>query len=69
MIDPKDPRVQHFVEQGYRLAAHCYLAAGRLKFTFVAKHEADGRVVQGWSRGGTADDALNDLVKRGGEIN
>jgi hypothetical protein len=66
MIDPSDPRIQHFVERGYRLAGHAYLTNGRLKFTFVATNPGDGQIVQGWSRGGTADDALNDLVKRGG---
>ena len=28
--------------------------------------DRDGRVIQGWSRGGTAEDALNDLVSRAG---
>ena len=43
-----------------------YLTPKGLKFSYVAKHEGDGRVVQGWSRGGTAEDALNDLATRAG---
>ncbi len=31
----------------------------------MAKHK-DGSVVQGWSRGGTAADALRDLARRAG---
>ena len=66
MIDPLDPRIRQFTERGFRLAGHAYLKQGRLKFTFVATHDQDGRVIQGWSRGGDAEDALNDLSTRAG---
>ena len=66
MIDPLDPRIRQFTERGFRLAGHAYPKQGRLKFTFVATHDHDGRVIQGWSRGGDAEDALNDLSTRAG---
>ena len=39
---------------------------GRLFWFANPDQPADGRVIQGWSRGGTAEDALNDLVSRAG---
>ena len=65
MIDPDDPTIRALTELGYRIAAHAYLRpGGRVNYTFVAKHRGTGRVVQGWSKGGDATDALNDLVRR-----
>ena len=66
MIDLNDERVRELTSRGFRLAGHAYLTPKGLKFSYVAKHEGDGRVVQGWSRGGTAEDALNDLATRAG---
>lgn len=65
MIDPEDSTIRELRKRGYRLAGHAYLRDERVRFTFVAKHQ-DGSVVQGWSRGGTAADALRDLARRAG---
>ena len=66
MIDLNDGRVRELTSRGFRLAGHAYLTPKGLKFTFVATHDHDGRIVQGWSRGGDAEDALNDLAARAG---
>jgi len=66
MIDVNDTRICELASRGFRLAGHAYLTPKGLKFSYVAKHDGDGRVIQGWSRGGTAEDALNDLVSRAG---
>ena len=61
LIDPTDSTIRALVQQGYR-AAHVYLRSGdRVNYTFVAKHGETGKVVQGWSGGGDAADALRDL--------
>jgi hypothetical protein len=65
MIDPKSKDVQAILERGYKLAAHAYLQpSGKVNYTFVAKHTDTGQVVQGWSGGGTAEDAFADLRRR-----
>jgi hypothetical protein len=65
MIDPKNEAVQEIVDRGYKLAAHAYLQpSGNVNYTFVAKHRETGEVVQGWSGGGTAEDAFEDLQRR-----
>ena len=66
MIDVNDGRVRELTGRGFRLAGHAYLTPKGLKYSYIAKHDRDGRVIQGWSRGGTAEDALNDLVSRAG---
>lgn len=67
MLDLGNPIVRELLKRGFRLAAHAYLRGEDdvAKVTFVAKHR-DGSVVQGWSRGGTAADALSDLARRAG---
>ena len=55
MIDVNDGRVRELTGRGFRLAGHAYLKQGRLKFTFVATHGQDGRVIQGWSLGGDSN--------------
>jgi len=48
-------------------AAHAYLRpGGRVNYTLAAEHAATGKVVQGWSAGGDAKDALNDLARCAG---
>ena len=63
---PDDGRVGEQASHGFRLAGHAYLPPKGLKYSYIAKHDRDGRVIQGWSRGGTAEDALKDLVSRAG---
>jgi hypothetical protein len=65
MIDWKNPTILKLVDQGYRIAAHAYLRpGGRVNYTVFAKHPSTGHVVQGWSRGGPAKEALADLERR-----
>ena len=69
MIDPNDPLIQKLTDRGYKIAAHAYLRpGGRVNYTFVAKHGKSGRVIQGWSAGGDATDAIRDLERRAGAI-
>ena len=66
MIDVSAGRVRELGSRGFRVAGHAYLTPKGFKYSYIAKHDRDGRVIQGWSRGGTAEDALNDLVSRAG---
>ncbi len=67
MIDPQHHVIRALAQAGCTVAAHAYLRpGGRVNFTFVARHAETGRVIQGWSRGGSAVDALRKLGKRAG---
>ncbi len=67
MIDPQNPTIQTLAQQGYKVAAHAYLRpGGRVNYSFVAKHQTTGRLIQGWSRGKDAAAALADLARHVG---
>ena len=64
MIDTEHPIVERLVALGYRLALHVYLRNGKIKTTIAAKHPETGKFLQGWSRDGSVDGALQDLAFR-----
>ncbi len=67
MIDPNHPTVRSLSQQGYSLAGHWYLQPdGTVRFSFAATNRITGARLQGWSRNGSAEDALRDLVRRAG---
>ncbi len=66
MIDPEHALIKRLAADGYRIAGHAYFRDGRLRFAYAAKHPETGELIQGWSKGGTAADALNDLAEHAG---
>ena len=64
MIDISHPVVQKLEAEGYRIALHAYLRDGKVKTTVAAKHPETGRLLQGWSKTGSKDEALLDLADR-----
>ena len=66
MIDTEHPVVKRLVALGYRLALHVYLRNGKIKTTVAAKHPETGKLLQGWSKNGSLDGALQDLAGRSG---
>jgi hypothetical protein len=58
---------QCFHQPDSKTSEHTYLRPnGRVNYTFAVKHVKSGKVVQGWSAGGDATDALRDLARRAG---
>lgn len=66
MIDVEHPVVKRLVALGYRLALHVYLRNGKIKTTIAAKHPESGKLLQGWSKDGSLDGALQNLAARSG---
>lgn len=66
MIDTEHPVIKRLVTCGYRIALHVYLRDGKIKTTVAAKHPETGKFLQGWSRNGSLDGALQDLAGRSG---
>jgi len=65
MINPKDRTIAALARLGFRFAAHAYYRPGKqIRYTVVAKNDKTGELRQGWSHGGDAADALEDLRRR-----